>query len=483
MKTNWKSILDHLVPKHVTLSQEKQQTILEEAEARLAGQKKPNRKWQPAVVGVVLAAMTCLLMVMFLSQKATQNEKQADEKFERLVMPYEYSDLMHAQYDYINHSFIMLSSDRKSILNYKLDWIQEEQLIKPIKDTINDAAVNEEWIVYATDKKIYVQSRLTDKKYSLNEQVAHDIQIFGDKIAYSSFSSDKWSYRIVNLKYKKITEIPIDFKETSSHIVLTAHYLLVSNKEENQSALNIYNLSTHEVKKFNVSADIITNLSYANDAIYYLADDKLQTMNPKTGKVTTIKTEKCNYFAVYQNYIAIGTESTVKLYTISDTKLKNTHVFDKISARLVHPRFSEEGVLVINSEDADHSIYTFDTNAKKSHFAGESKNWKATYEYTGSEIWNENYGSLKYHSKDKGQLIIRYKGDLKDLAASGKLNISYEAGSSNIKMNEDLNSSTVRREYKMNDGSIGGALMKNQEILKVKVKWGKHEEEIQLKLK
>ncbi|MGF9978017.1 hypothetical protein [Viridibacillus arvi] len=483
MKTEWKSILDQIVPKHVTLSKEKQQTILEQAEARLEQKKKPKRKWQPALVGVALAVIGCLFAVIFLNEQVIRQEKNADVMYEKAILPYEYPSLIDAQYDYSTHSLITLSSNRKKVLKYDLNMHFEEDLIKSTAVPIQDITFNEQWLVYATVSSIYVQNRNSNETYKLNQQFVGDLQISSNRISFLDASSDKVNFRMVNLDTKQITKIPIKLESSNSHSVLNDQYFITANKIKDQQAIYIYDIGNQEVKVFNVEADFVQRLSYANDSVFFIGDDVLQQMNLSTGKISPIQTNDFSDFGIYQNHIALTEGDTVKLYTLADSSLTDTHAFDNIPDRLVVPRFSPEGVLVVNAEDEDQSIYTLDVNANKIHYVGESKNWKATFEYTSSEQWGEGTGKIDYKNNDKSKLTVHYKGDLKELALSKKIHISYAVAGGGSSLNQELNESIVQREYTLTSASIGGLLIREEKVIPVTVKWGNQKEIIELKLK
>ena len=481
MKTNWKRILDHLVPKHVTLSQKRQQTILEEAEARLARQKYPKRKWQPAVVGVALATISCLFGLVLLHEDATkQSNNRADVLYEKITLPEEYKD-SKIFYSDTSNSLITRSPDHKSLQEYDMNFYSQKRITKPISKEILDIAVNEEWLIYVTESSIYVENRYSNKQYEINRRNIADLQLVGNKISYI-LPSKNHPYQVYDLEKRVLTTIPIRKDEINTHAVLTNQLFITSIQKNHKQFIITYSLSKEDFKEFEVLGQNVKGLSYANNNIYYNADDKLFRLNPETGNSISIKTNPFTFFTIYQNFIALKEKDTVRLYKLSETTLKDTKVFETISVPLGNPRFSEEGLLLVNTKNNADSLYTVDVNAKKFHYAGESENWKATYEYTASESWNENYGILKYHSRDKGLLMIHYKGKLKNLAASGDLHVAYEVGSSSMDSNLELVESTIKREYKFTDKAIGGAIMRNKKVIDVKIKWGKHEETIQLKL-
>lgn len=50
----------------------------------------------------------------------------------------------------------------------------------------------------------------------------------------------------------------------------------------------------------------------------------------------------------------------MKLYQLEDDALGELPIFNKIKERLVVPRFTDDGTLIVNGESADFSIYVQD---------------------------------------------------------------------------------------------------------------------------
>lgn len=51
---------------------------------------------------------------------------------------------------------------------------------------------------------------------------------------------------------------------------------------------------------------------------------------------------------------------TVKLYRLENENLEELPTFNKIKERLVMPRFTDDGALIVNGESADFSMYIQD---------------------------------------------------------------------------------------------------------------------------
>lgn len=133
MKIDWKSVLDLLVPKHITLSQEKQQEILRKAEARFAEQNNPKRKWQPATVGVLLVALSCLFGIAMLHEDSSKQELQisystgsSSSKLKEEIN----ASTVEREYKMKNNSINGALMKNQKILKVKVKWGKNEEIIQ-----------------------------------------------------------------------------------------------------------------------------------------------------------------------------------------------------------------------------------------------------------------------------------------------------------------------------------------------------------------
>lgn len=71
-----------------------------------------------------------------------------------------------------------------------------------------------------------------------------------------------------------------------------------------------------------------------------------------------------------------------------------------------------------------------DTNSEEMtehnyQFTGESEHWEAVYFYEGTELWGENNEQTTHSSKDSYELVLKYKGALKELSSMKNLEYTY----------------------------------------------------------
>lgn len=116
-------------------------------------------------------------------------------------------------------------------------------------------------------------------------------------------------------------------------------------------------------------------------------------------------------------------------------------------------------------------------------FVGESEHWEAEYAYKGTEKWRKKGGSETYSNEDHYELTIKYKGTLKDLSATEKLEYSYETISSSGVITETFTEPPGKAVFTTGGGSEGGAKVSEDEIIKVTVKWDGYEESFELQNK
>ncbi|MFJ5748511.1 hypothetical protein ACIP97_07875 [Peribacillus frigoritolerans] len=63
-------------------------------------------------------------------------------------------------------------------------------------------------------------------------------------------------------------------------------------------------------------------------------------------------------------------------------------------------------------------------------FTGESEHWEAVYFYEGTELWGEKNEQTTHSSKDSYELVLKYKGALKELSSMKNLEYTYETTTS-----------------------------------------------------
>jgi len=114
-------------------------------------------------------------------------------------------------------------------------------------------------------------------------------------------------------------------------------------------------------------------------------------------------------------------------------------------------------------------------------FIGESEHWEAEYIYKGTEkTWKNNKGVISYSNKDNYELVLKYKGSLKELSSMKKLEYSFKTNSSGGESKAEFPKPPKERVFTSRGGSEGGAKVHKNEVIQVHVKWNESEESFEL---
>ena len=108
-------------------------------------------------------------------------------------------------------------------------------------------------------------------------------------------------------------------------------------------------------------------------------------------------------------------------------------------------------------------------------FTGEGDYWKAEYVSKGTETWEKEDDRTTYSNEHSDVLILTYTGSLKDIS-SKKLEYSYQTNSSSGSSTREF---TNERTFKHRSGG-NGAIVRENEIIQVNVKWDDQEESFEL---
>jgi len=114
-------------------------------------------------------------------------------------------------------------------------------------------------------------------------------------------------------------------------------------------------------------------------------------------------------------------------------------------------------------------------------FIGESKHWEAQYFYKGTETSKDDKGVIvSYSNKDNYELVLKYKGSLKELSSMKKLEYSFKTINSSGESKAEFPEPPKKRIFTSRGGSEGGAKVKKDEVIQVHVKWNEAEESFEL---
>ncbi|WP_180968093.1 hypothetical protein [Cytobacillus massiliigabonensis] len=113
-------------------------------------------------------------------------------------------------------------------------------------------------------------------------------------------------------------------------------------------------------------------------------------------------------------------------------------------------------------------------------YIGEGEYWEAEYVFKGTELWGEENGRGTYSNENNDELVLKYKGSLKDLSSVKKLEYSYETSAGSGSNTREFDHPPNGKTFKSAGSSKNGAKVNENEMIQVHVKWDDYEESFKL---
>ncbi|WP_156289804.1 hypothetical protein [Oceanobacillus salinisoli] len=116
-------------------------------------------------------------------------------------------------------------------------------------------------------------------------------------------------------------------------------------------------------------------------------------------------------------------------------------------------------------------------------FTGEGHVWSAELRYEAEERWGKDADDINtYSSEDDYNFTLTYKGDLDDLASMKQLDYEFKeptgGGSSSLTFDEPVSV----KEFTSRGGGTG-AILREDMVVSVEVRWDDNEESFELVVK
>ncbi len=385
MPKNIKQELEDSIPDHITMSGRQKQTILTEAAKRLERKpRRPSRLILPLVSAAAILGLSGILAAPYVQEELKESEfrQQLDASLEKVTVPdASYPSLINSQY--IGDTKELVYTDGKGFYSFNKETKTTEMLVKPEEGAgLYEFAVNGDWLVWDSRNKLYAFDRHTKEIEEIpGSAAAGDFQIEEDKLSYLSADGQSWGYKLLDL----LTLSESNFHEitgegTNSQASLNEGYIVIPEtiveNEEKNILFTLYDLKGRgEEREFKVPYDQAVNVTLTDDKIYAELSNEgrspvLAYLSLDDGKLHKVKTPPFDDYAVYEDYLALSIpekedSNSVKLYRIIDNRAVALPAFAHVEERLVKPRFTADGVLVVNGEGEDFSMYLLDTEKIK----------------------------------------------------------------------------------------------------------------------
>lgn len=392
MQENIKRHLDESVPSHLTLSDVQKRKILNEANHRMHGRNFSNpRMFKPFAIGVAILGLSAFLSFPYIQDWSEESAFQPalkepiNEKIKKVTITgVEYPSLIHATY--VADTEEMIVTDHDGIYSYSVATETKRVLVEP-KDNaqIFELAVNSEWLVWEeiSTSKLYIVNRMSnERKEFSNAHMTYDFQLDGDILTYTSIGdSDSFmGYKKLDLSSWEETEIhELTGEGADSSSAINNGLIVIPERfktgDKNGVTFFLYDLHKQiQVGKYDVPFEVANNVTITNNKIFAQLYNEgeasiLAYIDLKDGQLHEVKVPTFDEYAVYEDYVALRVQvkdsNTVKLYQIEDNSAIALPTFNQIKERLVKPRFTEDGILVVNGEGEQFSMYLQDVELLK----------------------------------------------------------------------------------------------------------------------
>ncbi|MFC5601730.1 hypothetical protein [Sporosarcina koreensis] len=375
----WKS-LDQSIPEQVKLKDEQKQAIIAEAHRRLDS-KSPSRKptLKPLITVVAVVGIAGFLAVPYIQQEMGEqaNEQLVSvEALQKVSIPGEnLATLITAIY--VDETKEMIYADGKSIYAFDTESKTKEILVEDANSSGYNVAANERWIIWKQDAEegYSILNRLNGETRNIPDEL-HGMQIDGDQLTSISVGNGEgvWFTQLdlLTLEQTKLSDLTkIHFEPVKGG---TGKFIIADKVESGNSkfAFTVHDLKSHrQIGKYSFPYENAINLSISGNKVFAELYNKGDTgpvlgyVDLTDGQFYKVETPKFFTYAVFEDILALDIpvkdSRTVKLYRIENNKAYALPVLDHIQERLVKPRFTPEGALVVNVEGADfYSLYVVD---------------------------------------------------------------------------------------------------------------------------
>lgn len=385
MREDLKRQLDDSVPEDVTLSDAKKRQILMAAQNEDSG-RKPSRvpKLVPGLVGVAVIGLAGLLGYPYVSdwQERSALQEMGLVPEEMVVEGHAYPDLITSVYD-DEREALVYNSDGK-IYSYDAASATEIVLVDLEEGTQTyEFVVEGDWLAWEVDSDdstaIEIMDLETNERKMIESRLVYDLHISDNSLIYAGFDGEEElpSYKVVDLLTMEKTqmhELTQDGGYSGASVWQNSIVIPERVKEEGKTVttFSVYDLDKNSLEaQFTLPYERAENVTLMGNKVYaQLSDEELTAtdlgyMDLETGEFVKIETPDFNAYAVYGDYVALsvadGNDSDdLELFRMKGDELLPVPAFADIEERLVRPRFTEEGKLMVNGEAEDRAMYILD---------------------------------------------------------------------------------------------------------------------------
>jgi hypothetical protein len=384
MHEDIKQILDDSVPEHITLTERQKSEIFKEANQRFTHKKRSIPiKLKPLLSGIAIILIAGMLSVPSFENWIEQGAYQQTTTkpvIEVSIPGVGYPSLINAIY--VEETNEMIYTDHQSIYSYSLSENTNNVLVEHKENAqIFDIAVNEKWLIWEeiSTSTLKILNRLNHNLKEFPNIHTSDLQLVDDKLTFLSFGNDDQfaGYKLINLTNMEESAIHQQTGDGAGSKASFRENFMVIPESFNSGDQSTIHFFLYDIKKqvkideFMAPYENANNVTYSNNKIWaVLYNDNEESIlayfNVGEKRMKKLNVPKFEDYAVYGDYLALSVpkkdSNTVKLYKITGDKVVALKTFDHIKERLVKPRFTENGILVVNGEGKQFTMYLQDVN-------------------------------------------------------------------------------------------------------------------------
>ena len=373
-KNELKSLFMAEIPHDFEMTVSEKQRILQIVK------KKQKKAWiKPTIL---TAVFTCLIMVIGipLFQSISDERKLSSFIENKLILPItlekeSYPNLVNSTY--ISETNELIFTDGFQFFSYNPDTDEKVALTRRAEaDVYHGYAANDHWLIWDNphNSSLSILNRETGELKEMANTYVAGISIHKNKATFIQMSGEGIEYPtdvILDLQTMNKTILPSnEFSEGADSLAIIRDDLFITSEKNNGNVdILTYDLRNHnQGKKYTVPFDTVTYMLYDQEKIYGLFTNDDETtvgyIDVLTGNFVKLANMSVSAMAVYGDYLALSVEKnasdTVKLYQIQENTLKPLKTLNIFSERLVLPRFTTDGKLIVNGENKQHTMYVID---------------------------------------------------------------------------------------------------------------------------
>lgn len=383
MRESLKRELDKTVPADVTLSEAKKRQILRAAQNQGGGRKSSKTpKLLPAFVGVAMIGLVGILGYPYVSDLQERNalEEEGLVPQELVVTGHQYPDLITSVYDDEREALVYNIGGKI----YSFDAVSNtETVLVNLEDETQtyEFIVEGDWLAWEVNSDdgsaIEIMDLETGERKLIESRLVYDLNISGDYLIYAGFEGEEElpTYKLVDLLTMETTQLHELARGGGYSLASVWNETIVIpevKEGETITTFSVYNLEENSLEaQFTLPYERAENVTLMDNKVYaQLSDEELTTtdlgyMDLETGDFVKIETPDFDAYAVYGEYVALSVadkndSNDVELFKLNGEKLQSVPAFADIKERLVKPRFTSEGTLIVNGEGENLAMYVLD---------------------------------------------------------------------------------------------------------------------------